>query len=223
MPDNTACANFSPKAAPAFGADCKRCGRAYAEHAPITTTEPASPAYPESGDYRVGNYEVSAFVREGELVDVRPEPVVVVSGTLGRQLLQATPAEARALSTALRVAADQADADAGTDATADDTPTWLRKLDVGAVPQRLVLNTEAANVTPWGTLDTERGTPAGLQVLADAVRATQHRIAALYAGAPIDPPPIRGQANRETVGAEESGEERQVTGVGPAAAPDYLA
>lgn len=156
----------------------------------LVVAEPARPTYPESGDYPVGNYEVSARRDDNDV------PEVMVSGVrFNTTLFVVSPAEARALATALRVAADQADADAGTDVTADDTPDWPRALDVGAVPQRLVFTPETA--------------PAGLQVLADSIHATQQRIAALYANTPID------RANRETVGAEETEECEYLAAGGP--------
>lgn len=280
MPDT--CASYSPKAAPAFGADCKRCGRAYAEHAPITVTErrtyrvgelltlrsgaqwrvkdvyphddgnsgvglvnplnpnhgtafyadvldtlvlteaemalPAVPrtdavVYPESGDYPAGNYEVSARVAESQL-DAAMLPVVSVSGTGGRQLLQATPAEARALSTALRVAADQADADAGTDATADDTPAWLLELVAEwGYPRRWVVtaDTNGEFTIPLAEVVEHRAPvrePSKEEWLRRC-REAQERYAR-RAGLTLKPDSAEtAWANRETVGAEESGEERR--------------
>lgn len=91
------------------------------------------PEYPESGDYVVGRFEVSARVTDGidsEGFHGPHSPVVIVSSAKSpRTFLTATPADARGMASALRVAADQADTDAGTEFTADSTPEWIMALD----------------------------------------------------------------------------------------------
>jgi hypothetical protein len=103
------------------------------------------PDYPESGDYAVGRFEVSARVTDthdlGALV--RPgmntigTPVVIVSSAkAARTFLTASPADARGLASALRVAADQADQDAGYELIVDSTPEWIKALAVSVYRSR---------------------------------------------------------------------------------------
>lgn len=175
---------------------CQKCGAPRDEHANTR----GAVAYPESGDYPVGGFEVSARRDDNDV------PEVLVSGVrFNTTLFGVSPAEARALATALRVAADQAGADAGTDATADDTPDWLRKLDVGAVPQRLVFGTEAADADSKVVQAREAWLRHCHEEKARQRTYTRAGNYLVQMGA---------TANRETVGAEESTDECEYQAAG---------